>query len=58
MRDIGIPASILLGFVILAAAVQTKETDIESCVRLYKELAPKEVWEGKEVFIIRECTGQ
>lgn len=53
-----IPISILLGFAILSAATHTRENDFQTCVRLYKEAVPMETWKGREVVIVRECTGQ
>ncbi|OAE43609.1 hypothetical protein A7J57_04920 [Agrobacterium tumefaciens] len=58
MRSAAVPISILLGFAILGAAIHTKENDFETCIRLYKEHVAKESWAGREVVIVRECTGQ
>lgn len=58
LRDMAIPISILLGFAILSAATHTRENDFQTCVRLYKEAVPMETWKGREVVIVRECTGQ
>lgn len=58
MREVAVPISILLGFAILSAAIHMRENDFETCVRLYKEAVPMETWKGREVVIVRECTGQ
>lgn len=56
MRDIGVPISIMLGFAILAAAIQTKDTDFESCVRLTREVTPDDFQgDRRELAIVTMC---
>lgn len=58
MRDAAIPISILLGFAMLSAAVVFKDNDFEACVQMYDANLPATVEKNRELYSVRECTGQ
>lgn len=58
LRDVAIPISILLGFAMLSAALVFKDNDFEACVRLFDANLPTTVEKNRELYSVRECTGQ
>lgn len=56
MCDVGILISIMLGFAILTAAVHTKETDFESCVRHTSNALPEDYQgERRDLALVTLC---